>query len=375
MIRRSTWIVICCIHLIGCSPRIPLETVSLILLMGLDKNENGDMIIGTSIPLFKNAKQISTSEHIVKASSLYDGFSQISTKMTGYLTAAKVETILIGKNFSQNENWIKELDSSFRDPYSTLSTKVTIVDGSIEEIFNINRQNKPNLPSYINDVIKSSIQNNQAVSSTIHQLIRDKNEEGMTQSVQMIKRQKNEIETEGIALFNHRGKYVTKIPKKDVVFYNLINHPKKRGRMVLHVPTNTSKDHTKVNASLLVQDSKRKISVDYEGGRFTFNIDVYITASIIERKKVKIITHSKKQKQEVLNSEDAVKQKLDKKLLDMFHHMQKNKIDPIGLSLYARAYEFKEWKKAKKNWPDAISNANFHVNTHIKIQNTGATKG
>ena len=43
------------------------------------------------------------------------------------------------------------------------------------------------LSSYINGVIESSIQNNQSVSSTIQQLMREQNEEGMTQTVPIIK--------------------------------------------------------------------------------------------------------------------------------------------------------------------------------------------
>lgn len=375
MIRRSIWIVICCIYLVGCSnQRMPLENVSIILLMGLDKKADGDMIVGTSIPIFKNAKKQSTSEEIVEASSLYDGFSKVYTKITGFLTSSKVETILIGKNLSRQENWIKELDSNFRDPYGTLNAEVVIVDGSIEEIFNINKRNKPDLPSYISDVLKSSIHNNFAVSSTIQQLIRDRNEEGKTQSLQMIKRQKNEIKTAGIALLNKHGKYVTSIPSKDIAFYNLIKPPKKKGRMILHVPTDPKRDHQKVNTTLLVQDAKRKIRVNYEKGRFTFNIDIDIDASIIEKNSARTVTQTKEQKKSITKLENDIKQYLNKKFSSMLHHMQKNKVDPLGLSLYAKAYEYKEWKKVQKDWTDTLSKANIQVNTHIKIQNTGAVR-
>ena len=81
---------------------------------------------------------------------------------------------------------MQELDSSYRDPYATINAKVVLVDGA-EQIFTIHKPSKPSLSSYINGVIESSIQNNQSVSSTIQQLMREQNEEGMTQTVPIIK--------------------------------------------------------------------------------------------------------------------------------------------------------------------------------------------
>lgn len=174
MIRKWIWIVICCVCLIGCSHRIPLEKVSLILLIGLDRTSNGNIKVGTSIPLFHHKQQSSTVEHWAQASTIYDGFSKMDTKLTGYVTSSKAEVILIGDKLAQEENWIQALDSSYRDPYATINAKVVLVDGPAEDVFKVNRPDKPSLPSYIKGVIESSIQNNQSVSSTIQQLMREK---------------------------------------------------------------------------------------------------------------------------------------------------------------------------------------------------------
>lgn len=211
MIRRGIWIMICCIYLIGCSERIPLEKATLILLIALDRTSNGEMMVGTSIPLFHQEEPINTVEHLVKASSVYNGFSKISTKMTGFVTSSKAEIILIGKKFAQNENWMKELDSSSRDPYGTLNAKVVLVDGSIEEIFNMKKSDNPPLPKYVNDVIESSIQNNESVSSTIQQLIREKNEQGMTQTLPIITRKKQQDRYSRNSFFRRSGKVCNKV--------------------------------------------------------------------------------------------------------------------------------------------------------------------
>ncbi|HDR6318667.1 TPA: Ger(x)C family spore germination protein [Bacillus thuringiensis] len=375
MIRKWIWIMICCIYLIGCSQqRIPLEKVSLILLIAIDKTSNKDIKVGTSIPLFHHEKQKSTVEHWVHASTVYTGFSKIDTKLTGYVTSSKAEVILIGKKFAQEENWIQALDSSYRDPYATINAKVVVVDGPAEDIFKIKRSDKPLLPSYINDVIESSIQNNQSVSSTIQQLIREKNEQGMTQTLPIIKRINNEIDTIGIAFLNHRGKYVTKISKKDVKFFNLINKTQVAGRMILHPVLSPKKSDNNPNSSILVQDAKRKINVDFKNGKFIFTIDLNMDVSLIERSSNNLNRNHLHGNINTIKLEREIQQEFEKKLQSIVHDMQKNKIDPLGLSLYARAFQYKEWKKVKDDWLYAFSNAKIHINTHIKIKDTGTIR-
>ncbi|PES54665.1 spore gernimation protein XA [Bacillus cereus] len=374
MIRKWIWIVICCVYLIGCSQRIPLEKVSLILLIGLDRTSNGEMKVGTSIPLFHHKKQKDTVEHWVHASTIYEGFSKIDTKLTGYVTSSKAEVILIGKKFAQEENWIQALDSSYRDPYATINAKVVLVDGSAEDIFKIHRPDKPPLPSYISGVIESSIQNNQSVSSTIQQLMREQNEQGMTQAVPIIKKTKNEIDTVGIAFLNRKGKYLTHIPKKDVKFFNLINKQKSSGRMILHLELPPKKSNKKTNTSIFVQNATRKIDVNFKNGKFVFNLGINANVALVEKTNANLIKEHYVNKKNINNLENAIEKEINKELQNMLDEIQQNKIDPIGLSLYARAFQYKEWKKRKEDWLQALAEAKINVKTHVKIKDTGTIR-
>ncbi|HDX9610904.1 TPA: Ger(x)C family spore germination protein [Bacillus toyonensis] len=374
MIRKWIWIVICCVYLIGCSQRIPLEKVSLILLIGLDRAPNGDIKVGTSIPLFHHKQQQSTIEHWTQASTVYNGFSKIDTKLTGYMTASKAEIILIGKKLAQESNWLQELDSSYRDPYATINAKVVLVDGPVEEIFTINKPDKPSLPSYISSVIESSIQNNQSVSSTIQQLTREQNEEGMTQIVPVIKKTKNEIDTIGIALLDRQGKFSTRIPKKDVKFFNLINKSKLTGRMILHLELPPKKSNKKTNTSIFVQNATRKIDVNFKNGKFVFNLDINANVALVEKTNANLIKEHYDNKKNINNLESAIEKEINKELQNMLDEIQQNKIDPIGLSLYARAFQYKEWKKRKEDWLKALAEAKINVKTHVKIKDTGTIR-
>ncbi|MGE1043926.1 Ger(x)C family spore germination protein [Bacillus wiedmannii] len=374
MIRKWIWIVICCVYIIGCSQRIPLEKVSLILLIGLDRTSNGDIKVGTSIPLFHHKQPKSTIEHWTQASTVYTGFSKIDTKLTGFMTASKAEIILIGKKLAQEANWLQELDSSYRDPYATINAKIVLVDGSAEEIFKIHKPSKPSLSSYINGVIESSIQNNQSVSSTIQQLMREQNEEGMTQTVPFIKKTKNEIDTVGIAFLNRQGKYLTHIPKKDVKFFNLINKPKSNGRMILHLALPPKKSNKKTNTSIFIQNATRKVDVTFQNGKFIFNLDINANVALIEKTNPNLMKGHYDNKKNIDNLKSAIEKEINNNLQNILNQIQQNKIDPIGLSLYARAFQYKEWKKVKGDWLQSLAEAKINVKTHVKIKDTGTIR-
>ncbi|OWT48039.1 Ger(x)C family spore germination protein [Bacillus sp. K2I17] len=374
MIRKWICIVICCVYIIGCSQRIPLEKVSLILLIGLDRTPNGDIKVGTSIPLFHHKQPKSTIEHWTQASTVYTGFSKIDTKLTGFMTASKAEIILIGKKLAQEANWLQELDSSYRDPYATINAKIVLVDGSAEEIFKIHKPSKPSLSSYINGVIESSIQNNQSVSSTIQQLMREQNEEGMTQTVPFIKKTKNEIDTVGIAFLNRQGKYLTHIPKKDVKFFNLINKPKSNGRMILHLALPPKKSNKKTNTSIFIQNATRKVEVTFQNGKFIFNLDINANVALIEKTNPNLKKGHYDNKKNINNLKSTIEKEINNNLKSILNEIQQNKIDPIGLSLYARAFQYKEWKKVKGDWLQSLAEAKINVKTHVKIKDTGTIR-
>jgi hypothetical protein len=53
--------------------------------------------------------------------------------------------------------------------------------------------------------------------------------------------------------------------------------------------------------------------------------------------------------------------------------MQRHEIDPIGLGLYARAYQFKAWEHVQDEWGHAFSKADVRIHIKTKIKNMGET--
>lgn len=60
----------------GYSTRIPLENGALILLIGVDKGANKNLIVGTSTTVFKGKSKKNTFEEVVEAPSVYSAFQK-----------------------------------------------------------------------------------------------------------------------------------------------------------------------------------------------------------------------------------------------------------------------------------------------------------
>ncbi|PWV99442.1 spore germination B3/GerAC like protein [Paenibacillus cellulosilyticus] len=52
--------------------------------------------------------------------------------------------------------------------------------------------------------------------------------------------------------------------------------------------------------------------------------------------------------------------------------LQKNKLDPIGIGDYARAYEYTAFSKVQEHWEDAFKEAEIHYDVRVTLADVGA---
>lgn len=367
--------IIVAIFFTGYSTRIPLENGALILLIGVDKGANKNLIVGTSTTVFKGKSKKNTFEEVVEAPSVYSAFSKINTKTTGYLTSSKAQILLIGKEFTKQPNWPNKLDAIVRDPSSTSNIKLIQVDGQIRDFFSIKPPNNLSISMYLQDIIQASLYDNMIVPSDIQEVLRQKNEEGMTQTIPIIKKENNAVQTKGIAFFDQSSRYVTSLPSKDVPIYSLLKKEKLQGRMILNIILNDSASDKSRIVSVLIEKANRQIDVGFKNDKFQFDIKLDIALSIIEGVNGPTITSNDDQGKIISLLERQITKSIDKELNKVIKKIQSNKIDPIGLSMYARANQYQQWKLHKKNWGNKISNSNIKIKTLIKIGNTGIIRG
>ena len=112
---------------------------------------------------------------------------------------------------------------------------------------------------------------------------------------------------------------------------------------------------------------KTKIKTGFKKNTFRFDVKVNMNVNIVER----IFPEDKVKKEELVK---LMEKELQKQFTDLIKKIQKKKIDPIGLGLYARAYHYQQFKKVDNDWGKALAESDINVSVNIKVNSYGAVK-
>ena len=117
--------------------------------------------------------------------------------------------------------------------------------------------------------------------------------------------------------------------------------------------------------SINVSPVKTKVKTRDNQDKFHFDYKIHMAVNIVER-----LFPIDRIKDEEL--EKMIEKELKSQFESLIKKIQENKIDPIGLGLYARAYQYEQYKKVEDHWTEALAESN--INVSIDIKSMGAIK-
>ncbi|PFO63083.1 Ger(x)C family spore germination protein [Bacillus cereus] len=350
----------------GCLDQMNVEDVTLTLILGLDLDENGDLKVYLSSPVFNKEAKIKEEQYGVKSVTVRNSREKFDTMAMALTSGSKTQLILIGKRLLKQKKWADYLDPFYRDPKNTVTTRIVAVDGPVSDIIYYTPKNKPRLPIYLTKLIETAHRRNVTAKTTLQDFHNQTKEKGMTASITALKKNKN-IKLTGTALLDEQNRYkLTITPKENLLLSILQNNIEGEFPFTIAVPLQTeSKEKHWISFS--TQGTKVKTSVQYKN-HFMFNINVHMRITISER----LFPFNVRNNGGEL--EKSIEKQLKSDLEGLIKKIQKAEIDPIGFGVYARAYAYKDWKGVQKQWGEALSKADVKVNVHVKIGGMGTIK-
>ncbi|EEL61507.1 Spore germination B3 GerAC [Bacillus cereus F65185] len=343
-----------------------VEDVTLTLILGLDLDENGDLKVYLSSPVFNKEAKIKEEQYGVKSVTVRNSREKFDTMAMALTSGSKTQLILIGKRLLKQKKWADYLDPFYRDPKNTVTTRIVAVDGPVSDIIYYTPKNKPRLPIYLTKLIETAHRRNVTAKTTLQDFHNQTKEKGMTASITALKKNKN-IKLTGTALLDEQNRYkLTITPKENLLLSILQNNIEGEFPFTIAVPLQTeSKEKHWISFS--TQGTKVKTSAQYKN-HFMFNINVHMRITISER----LFPFNVRNNGGEL--EKSIEKQLKSDLEGLIKKIQKAEIDPIGFGVYARAYAYKDWKGVQKQWGEALSKADVKVNVHVKIGGMGTIK-
>ncbi|MBP1964654.1 Ger(x)C family spore germination protein [Paenibacillus aceris] len=353
----------------GCDDRMDLENISLVLMMGIDLDKDDNLVFYSSSPVFNKEAKEKNEQSKVRAITGRESRNKLDARVSALISNGKIQSILLGKRLLEHEEWFKLLDVYFRDSKANSFVRILAIDGPVEDIMFFKPVDKRRLPLHVAKLIDTSNSRNLAADTTLFTLHRQMYEKGITPYIPQL-RKNEEIIATGTALLNKKGKYLTSLNLKENELLTLLQD-KVQGSLsyTIQLPKESKEDLFSAGAvTFYVLHFKRKVHVTYSQDQFHFDVELDLPLRLTEKLFALDVESEGKKLEEMINKE------LDKQMKELIAKFQKYQIDPIGLGLFARAYQYDAWKKVDDRWGEAFSKAEVNVHVKTKIQDMGEIK-
>ncbi|KKO55560.1 Ger(x)C family spore germination protein [Paenibacillus sp. DMB20] len=353
----------------GCEDKVNIENLSLSLLLGIDLDEENNLIFTASSPVFSEEAEMKEEDFTTPATTLRKSRDEDDKTLMALTTGGKTQAILIGKKVMQNEGWFKLLDPYMRDPKNTVNARIVMVDGPASEVVQYKPQDKPRLPLYVLQLIDTAARRNITVKTTVEDLQRSVYEKGTTASVTEVRKDDRLLVT-GTALFDEEGKYKLSIGANENRLLRILQHEAKGDFQFTFQSLDQPKGEIfPENAySFTAEKITVKTKTRYADDKFKFAIDVKMRILLTERLfPLDVRKNGRK-------LERDIEEQLEKQFGQLIAKIQQAQIDPIGLGLYARAFEYNQWKRVEERWGQTFSKADVKVKVKANIAGMGTTK-
>lgn len=355
----------------GCYDRVDLEDQTSSLLSGIDLDGDGNLVLYVSNPVFSRHVAKKSQEIGVEAGTLRQSRSALEARTLGYLSYRKVQIILIGKRILEHEDWYRLLDVMMRDTKNPLTQRMVAFNGELSELVNLHPKDQPMLPMLLRGMVDTKSARSETVKTTFQELDRLIYEKGITPYMSEVVLDNNkEVVMSGTTLLDNKGKYAASLNVSETILLRILQNDVKRPvSFTIHLPGHSQSGPFETDrVSFNAESVKTKIDTSYDEKRFKFGIDVRMSISLTER-----LLPIDAQKQEE-RLERLLAEQMKGRFERLIRTIQTHQIDPIGLGLYARAYENSRYKEVQERWGEALAKADIQLSVKATIRSMGPVK-
>ncbi|NIK78116.1 Ger(x)C family germination protein [Paenibacillus castaneae] len=353
----------------GCVDEVDIEDISLSLMVGIDLDEDNRLVISSSSPVFNKEAEEKEENTSVIAITPEQSEGEFDATITALSSRGKVQMLLIGKRVFQHKDWFNILDTIYRNGQNTTLSRVVLVDGAVEELMKFKPKDKPRLPVYLLKLIDTAHEQNLTVKTSLQELHRQFWEKGESPTVTELKKD-GEVTITGTSILNRDGLYKLSLDLDETKWLRILqNETDGEFSFTIQLPEQPSSGLFQKNRmSFFPNATKVKVKTSFADDKFIFNYGIDMRIVVTER----LFRYDIMKKEAELEKE--IQKELEKKIEQLVKKVQRAKVDPFGLGLYARAYEYPHWKQVQDNWEDTFSKAEVHAKVKVKILSMGSTK-
>ncbi len=350
----------------GCWDMKTFEDTGFILQLGLELDDNGDLLYSVTMPVVEEEIDEKVEILYTTADLLREGRDKLRNTSGKRIEGGKTQQIHFSRELAE-KGLGDILDVYMRSSENPLLANITVVEGSPLEMYQIslNYEDKTRVAFYVTNLIDDARKRTSTSETRVYDYMIMQKSKTIDPTAVHIRYDKEGIEITGTALFNG-DKMVGSL---DSVQSGLL-HALMGNRINFSYFYRETDQHTfqtgKSGIALGLKNVKRKIKFDLSGDIPKISIDLKITSSLSEYDTMHQLDDPKSKKQ----IEEKVAESIKKDCEEILAYLQKIGSDPIGFAEIARSkynsfYKSVEWKKI---YPDI----EFSVDVKLSIVTQGA---
>ncbi len=388
--KKVIIIILSCILLSGCWDKIEIDRRSLISIISVDIGEQAgkekelknlspdEPFTGMDLKKLKvtfgapdisqlgpdkggTAKDMYTT---TDAYSMQDAVDKVALKSSRDISFSHIKLLVLSKDLTTYPEILKEIvDYLQREPSLNRNMYVVISDGKAEEYIKHKPTMEKNIENYISGLIENTTRRTSILPVTLNEFLTLLSENGNAMLPRMtIEKDKNELGISGVSIIKDY-KYKGDLSAIETANLEMLRGKIKGGRKTIY-----KNGHP---VDIVIDGVERKISMDNQQGKLTFNIsldiegelkDYYVDGEIFSRNMLQSLQQ---------NLNNSVKQECAQVVQITQREFG---VDPIGVREYVEKYHPSLWKQIENNWSEVYSSATINVIVNSNIRRIGVVK-
>lgn len=354
------------IFLSGCWDMKTFEETGFILQLGLELDDNGELLYSMTMPVVEEEIQQKVEILYTTADLLREGRDKLRNTSGKRIEGGKTQQIHFSRELA--EKGLGEiLDVYMRSSENPLLANITVVEGSPLEMYqmSLEYEDKTRVAFYVTDLIDDARNRTSTSDTRVYDYMIMHKSRTIDPTAVHISYDKEGIEITGTALFNGDKMVGTLDSVQSGLLHAMMGKRINFSYFYRETDQHTSQTG-KSGIALGLKKAKRKIRFDMSGDIPKISMDLKITSSLSEYDTMHQLDDPKSKKQ----IEEKVARSIKKDCEDILAYLQEIGADPIGFAEIARSkynsfYKSVEWKKI---YPDI----EFIVDVKLSIVSQGA---
>ncbi|WP_158289246.1 Ger(x)C family spore germination protein [Paenibacillus flagellatus] len=348
----------------GCADYNELDKLDLVLALGFDRTEDGDLQVTGISPVFSESAKTKQDVFRVQSRSLRESREKMNAVSNGTVVAGKVQMVLVGKRLLEHTTLFPHLDIMYRDAKTTTNAYLVAVDGTVSELMTASYPGKPAVQMYLRNMMDSAVRNGLTANVTLQKYHYMYYDRGSTAFLPEIARRGSELTVNGVALLNARDRYEMSLNRTETKQLLMLRNEAEFPMMLTaDLPANGKR----LPVSFSVKKARPRFRIEWQKTPH-IRVSLDLHAEVTEYPSESELTKS------IPELERNISRYFDRELSALLRKLQEHRVEPIGIGGRIRSLQHGRWKTIGENWPDTFAQSKVTVRTNVVIKRHGILK-